>query len=296
MTLLSATNADRRLMPDGRLAGPMPWVLAIMAFLTALATATGIGLADSAASLKDALNGRLTIQVVDANPDARVRTARALQQGLGRIPGVKTVVAVSDEQMRDLLAPWLGETQIDPDLPVPALIDVTLRSSDARAFATVTNTVRTIAPAARVDRQEAWLAPLSDLLHALTWLAVVVVGLMVAAMVAAVILSSRAALVAHGETIAVMHLMGASDAQIARLFQRRAVLDTLFGSVLGVALAVLAILTIGRKLAEIGTAIPDQGGLGIHGWLALGALPLAAIVIALITARLTVLRALARML
>ena len=33
--------ADRRLLPEGRLAGPMPWVIAIMMFLTVLAAAAG---------------------------------------------------------------------------------------------------------------------------------------------------------------------------------------------------------------------------------------------------------------
>ena len=33
--------ADRRLLPEGRLAGPMPWVIAIMMFLTVLAATSG---------------------------------------------------------------------------------------------------------------------------------------------------------------------------------------------------------------------------------------------------------------
>ena len=36
--------AERGLLPEGRLAGPMPWVIAIMMFLTVLAAAAGLGL------------------------------------------------------------------------------------------------------------------------------------------------------------------------------------------------------------------------------------------------------------
>ena len=43
--------ADRRLLPEGRLAGPMPWVIAIMMFLTVLAAAAGLGLRNAARSL-----------------------------------------------------------------------------------------------------------------------------------------------------------------------------------------------------------------------------------------------------
>ena len=274
----------------------MPWVIAIMAFLTALAAATGVGLADSAASLQSALGGRLTIQVMEPNPDTRAQATESLKRALAKTAAVRSVAVIGDAEVRELLTPWLGDIGIDQDVPVPTLIDITLESSDPRAVASVVDTVRAVAPHARVDRQQAWLVPLSDLLRALMWLAVVVVCLMVAAMVAAVVLSSRAALVTHGETIAVMHLMGASDGQIARLFQRRAVLDTLFGSALGVTIAIVAILAIGSKLAQIGAAIAGQGGLGVHAWVALAILPVAAIAIALVTARVTVLRALARML
>jgi predicted MFS family arabinose efflux permease len=35
--------AERGLLPEGRMAGPMPWVIAIMMFLTVLAAAAGLG-------------------------------------------------------------------------------------------------------------------------------------------------------------------------------------------------------------------------------------------------------------
>src|SRR6185503_10089672 len=63
--------ADRRLLPEGRLAGPMPWVIAIMMFLTVLAAAAGLGLGGAAARLDDQIGGRVTIQVVEANPARR---------------------------------------------------------------------------------------------------------------------------------------------------------------------------------------------------------------------------------
>ncbi|MDQ4088424.1 MAG: cell division protein, partial [Pseudomonadota bacterium] len=48
-------KAERGLLPEGRIAGPMPWVIAIMMFLTVLAAAAGLGLAGAAARLDDQL-------------------------------------------------------------------------------------------------------------------------------------------------------------------------------------------------------------------------------------------------
>ena len=292
--MLSATAADRRLMPEGRSAGPMPWVIAIMAFLTALATMCGLSLASIADGLQADLHTRLTIQIMEPNADHRLQAARDIERRLAKLPGVRDVSPVDAEAMGALLEPWLG-SDFDADLPIPALIDVELASGDPARVDAVRKAVQTISPAASVERQDAWLAPLTTLLHALTGLAVLVIALMVAAMVAAVVLSSRAALVTHGETIAVMHLMGASDTQIARLFERRAMLDAVFGSLLGLAGAVVVILTIGQKVGDIGAALAGQGAPGLSTWLALTLVPIGAVAIALITARVTVMRALAGM-
>ena len=61
-------KAERGLLPEGRIAGPMPWVIAIMMFLTVLAAAAGLGLAGAAARLDEQIGSRVTIQIVEANP------------------------------------------------------------------------------------------------------------------------------------------------------------------------------------------------------------------------------------
>ncbi len=134
MNLPFAPNAPhRRLLPEGRAAGPMPWVIAIMVFLTVLAAAAGLGLAASARALGDQIAGRVTIQIVDADPETREAQARAAVAAASRVPGVARVERVPDEEIARLLAPWLGEGELD--LPTPALIEADLADQDAdRAY------------------------------------------------------------------------------------------------------------------------------------------------------------------
>jgi cell division transport system permease protein len=293
---LIASAADRRLLPEGRLAGPMPWVIAIMTFLTVLAAGAGLALGNAASGLGDQLAGKLTIQIVEANPDIRDRQTRTVLAVLARIGPVAQASRVDEGRMRELLAPWLGQDGLDADLPVPSLIDVSLRSNDARSVEEVTSTVKAVAPSARVDGHAQWLGPLQGLLSTLRWLSVALVALMAATMAAAVVLAARTALVTHRSTIDIMHLMGASDVQVARLFQRRAALDALFGSLLGCVCGALIIFGLGGRMANVGAALLDTGGLGWKGWLVIALLPPAAVLLSILTARMTVVRALARML
>src|SRR3546814_12110898 len=86
-----------------------------------------------------------------------------------------------------------------------------------------------VTPAAHVDRHQRWMSPGSRFMDTLVWLAVGLVVLMAGATAAVVILAARAGLEAHRETIEVLHMMGSTDIQVARPFQRRIALDTLAG-------------------------------------------------------------------
>jgi cell division transport system permease protein len=290
------TEADRRLLPEGRFAGPMPWVLAIMMFLTILAAAAGLALGGAARSLSSDLAGRLTVQIVEANPDRRQADAARLLREIGQMSSVESVSQVPEAEMKALLKPWLGEAGFDADLPVPVMLDVTMRAKGQRDIEAVKAVVGSVTPDARVDAQAQWLAPLSELLSSLTWLSVFLVALMAAAASAAVVLTARAALNTHRPTIEVMHLMGATDVQIARLFQRRIALDALLGGLVGLVAAGLVMLLLGGRLKAIGSDLLGSAEIGWIGWGILLSLPLLGTLLAIASARWTVLRALRKIL
>jgi cell division transport system permease protein len=290
--MAAPTAADRRLLPEGRLAGPMPWVIAIMMFLTALAAAGGLAMAAAATRLGEGLDRRITVQVITPNPARRDSEAAAVAAVLATQAGITAVHRVADADMTALLKPWLGDTGFDHDLPLPAMIDADLSAGARADMAVIAAAVTAAAPDARIDDHARWLGPLVGLIRSLGWLAAGIVALMAGATAAAVVLAARAALNTHRATIDVMHLMGATDIQVARLFQRRIALDALFGGTLGLLSAIVVILLIGRSLGEIGSGLIGSVGLSVGGWALLLVLPLLSGLLSLAVARMTVLRAL----
>ena len=288
--------AERGLLPEGRLAGPMPWVIAIMMFLTVLAAAAGLGLAGAAAGLDSQIASRVTIQIVEANPQVRDRQAAAATAALARLPGVSAVRLVPQEEIQELLEPWLGATGAEAGLPVPALIDVDIDAQGGLDLARLRAAATAAAPSARVDENAQWLAPLVSLIAALKWLAAGLVLLMVGATTATVFLAARAALDTHRQTIEILHLMGATDVQIARLFQRRIALDALFGGVIGFILAAIVLFVLGRRMSALGSELLGSTAISLEFGAILLVLPLFGVLLAMLVARLTILRALGRML
>ena len=289
-------SADRGLLPEGRLTGPMPWVLAIMMFLTVLAAAAGLGLGNAARSLDADVGTRVTIQIVEANPDRREAQARAVMAALRDMGGVIAAERIGDEEMSRLLEPWLGEGGLEAELPVPALIDADLTPEAYRSLNRIRAAVLRVAPAARVDDNAQWLAPLAKLITALRWLAAGLVLLMVGATAATVVLAARASLDTHRGTIEVLHFMGATDVQVARLFQRRIALDALFGGAVGLIAAAAVLLLIGNRVGALGSELLGSAGLPLTTWLVLAALPVGGVFLAMLVARITILRALGRLL
>ncbi len=288
--------AERGLLPEGRMAGPMPWVIAIMMFLTLLAAAAGLGLGGAAARLRDQIGGRITVQIVEANPALRAAQAEAAAAAVRDFSGVTAVRIVPDDEIARLLEPWIGPGGLENDLPVPALIDVDLEA-DARAeLDRLRAEVIAVAPTARVDDNARWLAPLANLIGALKWLAAGLVLLMVGATAATVVLAARAALDVHRTTIEILHLMGATDVQVARLFQRRIALDALFGGLVGFILAGGVLILIGDRVAALGSELLGSASVPAPAWGILVGLPLFGVLLAMLVARLAILRALGRML
>lgn len=297
---LRALAGGRRaeLVPQPRFTGPMPWVIAIMVALTVIAAATGLALANTARNAADTLTGGVTVQVVEANPAERARQAQAVVRALRETPGVADVHQVSPDEVERLIEPWLGVRASDADaVPVPALIDARLRDPiTGETLGALRRMLREVAPAARVDAQSGWLEPVFGALDSLQWLSFALVALLGMAMAAAVLLAVRNALGTNRDTIEIVHLLGGTDAQIARIFQRSIGFDAAGGGALGLALGLVVVLLLGRQFAGLGAGLVSSGALGWSDWVLLALIPVAGMILAIVTTRLTVVRTLARML
>lgn len=281
-----------QLVPQARLSGPMPWVIAIMVALTVIASGGGLALRNTAQVAAANLAGGLTVQIVEAVPEARDRQAQASLALLRAMPGVVSQRLVPKAEMDALIQPWLGGDTGEA-IPVPALIDAQIDgAATPQRLADIQRALREVAPAARVDAQSSWLTPVFEAIASLQWLVAALVVLLAMALAAAVLLAARTALGTNRETIEIVHLLGGTDTQIARVFQRSIGVDAAAGGAVGLALAVVVILFLGRRFSGLGAGMVNGGALGWGDWLLLATIPLAATVLAMLTARITVLRAL----
>ena len=286
-----------RLLPQTRFGGPIPWVIAILIALVVIAAAGGLSLRNLAENARADLSDAVTVQIIEADAERRAALASSAASLLANQPLVTSVRIVPEEELTALLEPWLGAGAASEEIPIPALIDVELsRSAAPDEITQLQAALDGAVPGARVDAQSEWLTPVYDALSALQWLALALILLVASATAAAVWLAARSAFSNHRETVEIIHLLGGTDAQVTRIFQRSVVRDAAFGAVIGLLLGLGAVWLLGQQFAALDSGMVAGGGLGWRDWAIIAAIPLAGVLLALVTGRITIKLALRSML
>ncbi|MFI4988667.1 MAG: cell division protein FtsX [Alphaproteobacteria bacterium] len=275
----------------------IPWIIALMVYLASLALAGALVAENAVERWSQGLTGSLTVEIKppdDPDPKLRdVRVASTMALLLGT-PGVARAEVLSDEQVAKLLGPWLGAADLK-ELPLPILVDVRLEPGTSLDLVALGARLAEAVPGTTLDDHQRWLNELIMLGRSIELVAAIILALIAAAAAAVTVFSTRTALAIHHSVIEVMHLIGAQDSYVARQFQAHALGIALRGGLAGLAGAVVTLLAAGYFAGpESGTFVPVLS-LELWHWAALLILPLATALIAMVTARATVLSTLARM-
>lgn len=276
----------------------LPWTVGFMVFIATLALAATLVLATAGNKWQSGLIGAITVQVLPLAEgttreelDKRTEKAVAL---LRKTPGIASAVAIEEAKLLSLLEPWLGPGVTSSDLPLPRLIDVRLVANarvDLEALSTVL--VRDV-PGSALDDHGVWMDRLRTLAQGLEGVAIFVMALIAFASIATVVFTTRTGLAVHRDVVELLHLIGARDEYIAREFQVQAFWLAVRGALVGFSLAVIAIIVIGRLSEGVDESLMPDFALTTTQWALLPCLPVLAILIGTLTARVTVLRSIGR--
>ena len=293
--------ADRRDLPLSRDASTrlVPWIVGVMAYLAALALATAMMLSNVASEWNRGLEGTLTVQVPirdgekPEETDARVVAAVRV---LLKTPGIESAHPIPLERIADMLKPWLGSGANTSDLPLPRVIDVKLQFDHARPdMKALGERLEAAAPGTSIESHEQWRDTLLVLFRSVEFVALVIIVLISTVALAAIVFTTRSVLAVHQEIVEVLHLIGAQDNYIAGQFQRHSLRMALKGSIGGTAFAVGTIFAIAFLARDLDSSLLPPISLTAWHWVILALLPIIEAYGAMLTARITVLRALARL-
>jgi cell division transport system permease protein len=205
---------------DGR-DGALIFVVAVLCFLACL-TALGVVAADRAArGWSDQLAGEATVIVRPRGGETPDAAAARAAEALAGVAGVTEARALEREKAYDLIRPWLGDVTDLEDLPVPRLVAVTLDPKQPASATDLDRALKAQGVDAAVDDHSVWIKDIRRAANLARWAGAAVFLLIAGAAAAVVAFATRAGLAARRDVVEVLHLAGAEDGFIARLFQIR---------------------------------------------------------------------------
>jgi cell division transport system permease protein len=265
--------------------GSLIFVVAVLCFLACL-TAMGVLAADRAArGWSDQLTGEATVIVRPHGGETPDAAAARAAEALAGVAGVSEARALESAKAYDLIRPWLGDVADLEDLPIPRLVAVTLDHQQPATARALDRALKAQGVDAAVDDHSLWIKDIRKAADVVRWLGAAVFLLIAGAAAAVVAFATRAGLAARRDVVEVLHLAGAEDGFIARLFQLRFAQIAGLSGLLGAAAAagVGAVL----RLAGGGQGLTPALPLAWSDLLSVLPCPLLAAVVAAIAARLT---------
>ena len=215
-----AFESHARLIPGDSVAGrALVVVIAIMTFLACLTAGAALLVADASQAWRSDVLREATIQVkprTGVDVDSIVAKAVAIA---AKSPGVEAAQALSKAELEKLLEPWLGAGLDLSQLPIPRVILVRLRGQRPEDLPKLRSALASAVPEADLDDHRAWATRLGAMADAVVTLAAALFVLMIVAMGTAIGFATRGAMAGNREIVEVLHLVGATDAFIAREFQ-----------------------------------------------------------------------------
>lgn len=270
----------------------MQWLVMVLVFMAAIAATVHSYTNSLLTHWNQSVVGTLTVQIAPGQgpSGAMADPVQVALSALKHHPAVAEANLIPRAKVLELLEPWLGNGPGVSDLPLPTLIDVQLRDNTPAAVDAITFAVTSAVPNVAVDDHRVWLSRLTGLAAGVGLVALVLMGMIAAALALTVIFATRASLAEFVQVIEVLHLVGAKDDYIAGQFAHRAMMQGLIGGAFGLLLYAPTMGIIAWLGARVQHGMLPEVTLPLIHWVTLAALPIVAGLLAMTTAHMTVRR------
>lgn len=224
--------------------GALVFVVAVLCFLAGLTGISALAGDRAARGWRAEIEAQATVQVRPKPGESGDAAAARAAEALAGVPGVEEAAALERAKALALLEPYFGNQELPPDLPIPHLVAVTLSPEAPAKPQDLNRAMEAAGVDGTIDDHSRWSEAVREAGAIARAIAVAAFLLMAACAAAVVTFATRAGLAARRNVVEVLHLSGAEDRFIARLFQvrfaRMALLAGLYGATAAAGLGALA--------------------------------------------------------
>lgn len=299
---LIAERHDNLSMEDDESATFMYVLTSIFIYLFVIVLAIVMAINSMAKNWEKDIMGSLTVQIIPIEDAERhIDTIKTLEQQnrvlqfMENVSGVEKVRVLTSQDIEKLMTPWLGNKVNIAALPIPVLLDVTLKPNAQINYDEVTRGLKQVSQNASIDNHRLWLNRLLKFANSLKNTALLVL-LMVAVICAfSIYYSTKTSLNINLASIEILHIIGATDDYIAKQYAFSYAKIGFFSGIIGLMFAIPCILLVGKYGISTGSGLINGAQLGISAWIIMMFTPVFSLLYSMITSYLTVRKSLEKM-
>ena len=277
-------------------------IISIAIFIFAITLSGVLSINSMIDNWNKSILGSVTVQILPTNTADKEKSMAELMayeekavDFLKSVNGVIKVTPLTNEQLNELLQPWLGDEVSVSDLPTPRIIDVKIDKNVNINFQQLAQDLAVASPQASLDNHQLWLNKLIDFADGLNLIATTILALITAITSGAIFYTTQMSMGLHKNIIEILHIIGAKDTYIAQQYAKRMAYLGLIGGLFGLFFAIPSIFFIADLANSIKGGIINDANLSVLDWIFVLILPLFSMLISMITAYYTVKNTLKKM-
>ena len=238
--------------PKGNDSGSLLIVLSIVAYLATIALMFSLSMNRISASWNISLKNTATVQVLVDNPRPRETQVDITLKNLKENYPNSEITVVSKKKSLDMLKPWLGNSVLPDDLPIPALISVKFANGDNKDLAYLTSDLKAEGVIVEIDDHTRWSEQVK---RSATALKVGSSALLILIFSIAMLITNyatKSVLLTQKKIINILLQVGAKNIFITKLFIKQAGIRGLVSGFYGVSLGCVTMILIStERIKEI---------------------------------------------
>lgn len=283
---------------EQRLGAMLSFLIGIMVYLGSLAMAAEAVLARTSIVWGHDLENRMTIEIPAQKGEGAEQSSEQVQKVVSLLrqkPEIKGVELVPETETARLLGSWVEDPALLRSLALPHLVDLEVYPGQKLSAADLRQWLKPLSESVQVYKHENGMGQILGFLRGLGFLAGLMLVLTGVATIAIITVICRAAMAVQRDTIELMHFMGATDVTIARQFQHHVRALAVPSSCIGFVLALVTVAFLAFMLGSLGglSLVSPVSWVTVGGVMAL--VPVTASLLAIASARLSVLGLLKRL-
>lgn len=277
-------------------------LIALMTFLAMMAMSGTFVLSAMNHHWSSGLQNKITVEIPAEDDSGMLRNESDITELTKKISiqlqnnkELKNVSPLQQNDIEERLSPWLGDNSFLENIPMPGLI--TIEVIDAKTFnpKKLEQELQKQASNIRLDTHDKWLQGILRFTGALQTAAALIAIIIGITTITAIAGAIRSRISIYEKDVELLHLMGASDAYIAKQFQRHSLILSLQGALFGGAIGMFCILIVSLIAGDTSAALLPEFSMGIYHFLFILTLPFIICALSVFTTRLTVLQSLSLM-